>query len=53
MRNAGYFAHGGTPLAVVHDLLQAGETITDVAGDFGMPIDEVTEFAQREGLLAA
>ena len=48
-----YFAHGGTPLAVVRDLLRAGETVADVAGDFGIPIDEVTEFAQRERLLAA
>ena len=31
----------------------AGETVADVAGDFGIPIDEVTEFAQRERLLAA
>lgn len=48
-----FFAHGGTPLAVVRDLLRAGETVADVAGDFGIPIDEVTEFAQRERLLAA
>ena len=48
-----YFAHSGTPLAVVRDLLRAGETVADVAGDFGIPIDEVTEFAQRERLLAA
>ena len=48
-----YFAHGGTPLAVVRDLLRAGETLADVANDFGIPIDEVTEFAQRERLLAA
>lgn len=48
-----YFAHGGTPLAVVRDLLRGGETIADVAGDLDMPIDEVTEFAQRERLLAA
>jgi uncharacterized protein (DUF433 family) len=41
-----YFAHSGTPLAVVRDLLRAGETIADVAGDFAIPIDEVTEFAR-------
>ena len=48
-----YFAHGGTPLAVVRDLLRAGETLADVANDFGIPIDEVAEFAQRERLLTA
>lgn len=48
-----YFTHTGTPLAVVRDMLRAGETVADVAGDFGIPPDEITEFAQRERLLAA
>lgn len=48
-----YFAHTGTPLHVVHDLLRAGEPIDDVADDFDLPVDQVTEVAQRERLLAA
>lgn len=48
-----YFVHTGTPLAVVRDMLRAGEPIGDIAGDFDLPVDEVTEVAQREGLLAA
>jgi len=48
-----YFTHGGTPLAVVRGLLKAGEQIPDVSDDFGIPEDQVTEFAQREGLLSA
>ncbi|MGI8815665.1 MAG: DUF433 domain-containing protein [Pseudonocardia sp.] len=48
-----YFVHTGTPLAVVRDMLRAGEPIEAVAGDFDLPVDEVTEVAQREGLLAA
>lgn len=48
-----YFAHTGTPLAVVRDMLRAGEPLEAVAGDFDLAIDEVTEVAQREGLLAA
>ncbi len=48
-----YFTHTGTPLFVVYDLLKAGESIVDVANDFDLPIDQVTEVAQRNGLLAA
>lgn len=48
-----YFAHSGTPLSTVRGMLRAGETIDDVAADFGIPVDEVTEVAQRENLLAA
>ena len=48
-----YFAHTGTPLAVVRDMLRAGEPIEAIAGDFDLPVDEITEVAQREGLLAA
>lgn len=47
------FTHGGTPLHVVHGMIKAGESIEDAAADFGLPVDEVTEVAQREGLLAA
>jgi uncharacterized protein (DUF433 family) len=48
-----YFTHTGTPLQVVRDLLQAGETVDAIADDFDLPVDQVTEAAQREGLLAA
>lgn len=48
-----YFARVGTPLATVHRMLRAGETVNDVAEDFGIPIEHVTEVAQRDDLLAA
>ncbi|RCG20166.1 DUF433 domain-containing protein [Sphaerisporangium album] len=48
-----YFTATGTPLYVVQNMLRARETIEDVAGDFGLPVDQVTEVAQRDGLLAA
>lgn len=48
-----YFTQTGTPLYVVRDLLKAGESITDIAADFDLPVDQVTEAAQRTGLLAA
>jgi len=48
-----YFARTGTPLATVQDMLRSGESIADIAGDFGLPFDQVTEVAQRDGLLAA
>ena len=48
-----YFARIGTPLATVHRMLRAGETITDVADDFGIPVEHVTEVAQRDDVLAA
>jgi uncharacterized protein (DUF433 family)/DNA-binding transcriptional MerR regulator len=47
------FVHTGTPLAVVRDMLRAGEPIAAVADDFGLPVDQVTEVAQRERLLVA
>lgn len=34
-------------------MLRAGEPTEAIAGDFDLPVDEVTEVAQREGLLAA
>ncbi len=46
-----YFTHTGTPLHVVRDLLQAGETVEAIADDFDLPIGQVTEAAQREGFL--
>jgi uncharacterized protein (DUF433 family) len=48
-----YFTHTETPLHVVRDLLRAGETVEATADDFDLPVDQVTEAAQREGLLAA
>lgn len=48
-----YFTRTGTPLYVVHDLLRAGESIVHVADDFELPVDQVTEVAQRRGLLTA
>ncbi len=48
-----YFAHTGTPVSVVRDMLRAGEPIEAIASDFDLAVDEVTEVAQREGLLAA
>jgi uncharacterized protein (DUF433 family) len=48
-----YFTLTGTPLYAVQGLLEAGETIADVADDFNLPTDQVTEVAQREGLLVA
>lgn len=48
-----YFADSGTPLYMVHGMLEAGETIKDIADDYDLPVDQVTEVAQRQGLLAA
>jgi uncharacterized protein (DUF433 family) len=48
-----YFTHGGTPLHVVRGMIKAGESIEEIAADFDLRVDEVTEVAQREGLLAA
>lgn len=47
-----YFTHNGTPLYTVQGMLKAGESIEDISGDFDLPVDQVTEVAQREGLLA-
>jgi uncharacterized protein (DUF433 family) len=47
-----YFTETGTPLYVVQNMLKAQERIEDIADDYGLPIDQVTEVAQREGLLA-
>lgn len=47
-----YFAYNGTPLEVVKGLLKAGATIDAVADDFDLPVDQVTDVAQRDGLCA-
>ena len=42
-----YFTHTGTPVFAVTRLLKVGETIADIADDFGLPADQVTEVARR------
>ena len=42
-----YFTHTGTPVFAVTRLLKAGETIADIADDFGLPADQLTEVAWR------
>lgn len=48
-----YFAHSGTPLSAVRGMLRAGEPVADIANDFGLPVEEIMEFAYRERLLTA
>lgn len=48
-----YFTRTGTPLHVVQGLLKAGEASEDIAYDFDLPADEVTEVSDRMGLRAA
>jgi len=48
-----YFTKTGTPLHVVQGLLKAGEVSEDIAYDFDLPADEVTEVSDRMGLKAA
>lgn len=48
-----YFTRTGTPLHVVQGLLKAGEAPEDVADDFDLRPDEVTEVSDRMGLKAA
>lgn len=48
-----YFTRTGTPVFAVTGLLKAGEAIQDVADDYDIPVDQVTEVARREGLLVA
>ncbi|MPY97818.1 MAG: hypothetical protein GEU97_07420 [Actinophytocola sp.] len=47
-----YFDSNGTPLEVVKGLLKAGATVDAVANDFNLPVDQVTDVAQRDSLLA-
>lgn len=42
-----YFTATGTPLYVVTGRLAAGESIDEVADDFDLPVDQVTEVAER------
>jgi uncharacterized protein (DUF433 family) len=48
-----YFQATGTPVAAVLSRLRAGESVGDVADDFALERDEVTEVADRAELLAA
>lgn len=47
------FASRGAPLDAVLSRLRAGESIAEVADDFELGVDEVTEAADRADLLAA
>lgn len=42
-----FFTKTGTPLYVVADDLRAGETVEDVADDYGLPEDQVAEVQER------
>jgi uncharacterized protein (DUF433 family) len=44
------FTMNGSPVAAVLSRLRAGETVGDVASDFDLPGDQVTEVAFRAGL---
>ena len=46
------FTVNGSPVAAVLSRLRAGETTGDVASDFDLPGDQVTEVAFRAGLHA-
>ena len=46
-----FFRETGTPISAVLSRLRAGEPVTDVADDFDLPEDEVTEVADRAELL--
>lgn len=46
-----YFANNGTPLEVVKGMLNVGDTVDVVADHFDLPVDQVTDVAQRDGLL--
>ncbi|WP_415941447.1 DUF433 domain-containing protein [Streptomyces sp. 067-1] len=48
-----FFTATGTPLYVVTDDLRAGEPVKDVADDYGLPVDQVTEVQERIGREAA
>ena len=48
-----FFASSGAPLYAVLSRLRAGEGVTAVADDFDLPEDQVTEVADRAGLIAA
>lgn len=46
-----FFRGTGTPVSAVLSRLRAGEPVVDVADDFDLPEDEVTEVADRAELL--
>ncbi|MFI5496522.1 DUF433 domain-containing protein [Actinoplanes sp. NPDC051859] len=48
-----YFEATGTPVEAVLSRLRAGEPLTEVADDFDLNLDEVSEAADRAGLVAA
>jgi uncharacterized protein (DUF433 family) len=48
-----FFAVTGAPLYAILSRLRAGEPVSEVADDFELPEDQVTEVADRAGLLAA
>ncbi len=48
-----YFAYNGTPLEVVKGMLNISETVGAVADHFDLPVDQVTDVAQRDGLLTS
>jgi uncharacterized protein (DUF433 family) len=37
------FMHGGAPLSAVISRFRAGEPVTSIAGDYGVPVDEMDE----------
>jgi uncharacterized protein (DUF433 family) len=42
-----FFTETGTPLYVVVGDLRAGESVADVADDYGLPEDQVAEVHER------
>ncbi len=46
-----FFLQTGTPVSAVLSRLRAGELLPDVADDFDLQVDEVTEVADRAELL--
>lgn len=48
-----FFADSGAPLYAVVSRLRAGESILEVAEDFSLPVDQVTEVADRSQLFPA
>jgi uncharacterized protein (DUF433 family) len=48
-----YFTSTGTPVDAVLSRLRAGEPMDDVADDFALGIDEVSEVADKAKLTAA
>ena len=38
------FRHGGAPVDSVEGRIKAGESLDEVAADFGVPVDDVAEY---------